>query len=66
MFGLISKKKLSEALERLCDAYDRPLPPKEQRVPQIDTYEFYCGNMNAVNYIAHRCGARLTRDGEMK
>lgn len=62
MFGLVRKSRLKAACERLCNEYDKPIPPKEHRVPGIDTNEYYWGNMNAVNYIAHQCGVRLERE----
>ena len=59
MFGLIRKKKLCKALGHLRSEYNCPLPPKEHRVRDIDNYHYYCGNMNAVNYITRNCGCKM-------
>ena len=62
-FGLIRKRDLVDALERLKLEYD-----KITREPSRDKEWLYyeCGNMNAVNFISYKLGIKLRPVYELK
>lgn len=58
MFGLIRKKKVTDALVAIAKEYDSD--EQQPGMTKLNSFYYCCGNMNCANYIWSKIGCKGT------